>query len=305
MKTTSTVAATAWEHGRFDARAGPQKLLFGRMHEDATIELAAFRPGGRVFCIASAGCTAMKLTADHEVVAVDTNPVQLAYVERRIHGGPIQRGSAERLLAFARALAPLLGSKRSRLRAFAELSDPAEQIAYWRRYFDTRRFRVALGILFSLPTLRLIYSASLLESLPAHFGTIIRRRMECCFARHSNRTNPYLHALLLGKSDDPLLPEENLSGRNRIELVCADAADYLERQPAGKFDGLTLSNILDGANTAYKRRLFAAVKHAAAPEAVVVLRSFREPLTASPTNRAAEDRAMIWGIVDVRAAATF
>ena len=49
--------ATAWKAGRFDARVGPKQILFGRMYEDAAIERAAFRPGGRVFCIASAGCT--------------------------------------------------------------------------------------------------------------------------------------------------------------------------------------------------------------------------------------------------------
>jgi hypothetical protein len=44
------------------------------------------------------------------------------------------------------------------------------------------------------------------------------------------------------------------------------------------------------------------VKHAATPGATVVLRSFREPQYATKTNHAAEDRAMLWGVVDVRQA---
>jgi hypothetical protein len=44
------------------------------------------------------------------------------------------------------------------------------------------------------------------------------------------------------------------------------------------------------------------VKHAATPGATVVLRSFREPQYATETNHAAEDRAMLWGVVDVRQA---
>jgi S-adenosylmethionine:diacylglycerol 3-amino-3-carboxypropyl transferase len=275
------------------------------MYEDAAIELGAFRPGGRVFSIASAGCTAMKLAARHDVVALDINPVQLAYVGRRLAGGPIQRGTAERLLKVARALRPLVGWYRWRVREFLELCDPAEQIAYWRR-LDTRRFRAALYLLFSLPTLRAMYSGALLESLPANFGVIIRKRMERGFSRHPNRTNPYARALLLDKRqpDDETIFERNAPGSGEIQLVCADAASYLELQPAGSFDGFALSNILDGANTDYRQRLFAAVKRAAAADAVAVMRSFREPPAAIPTNRAAEDRAMLWGIVDVRPAAT-
>ena len=61
---------------------------------------------------------------------------------------------------------------------------------------------------------------------------------------------------------------------------------------------------MDGAEASYRARLFTAVKRAATPDAVVVLRSFGEPPAALATNRAAEDRAMLWGIVDVKPAAS-
>jgi S-adenosylmethionine:diacylglycerol 3-amino-3-carboxypropyl transferase len=298
MEMTTAVAATTWEHGRFDARDGPHKLLFGRMYEDAAIEGNAFRLGGRVFCIASAGCTAMKLTPHHEVVAVDINPVQLAYVEHRLNGGSSRAGTAERILAFARALGPLTGWWPSRVRVFLDLNDPVEQMVYWRRDLDTRRFRAALDLLFSAPTLRSIYASSFLHFLPPNLGAVMRRRMERCFASLPNRTNPYARALFLGEMPNERLPPEV----KNIRLMHADAATFLESEPVGSFDGFTLSNILDGASVAYEQRLFAAVKRAAAPGAVVVLRSFREPPFMLPTNRATEDRAMLWGIVDVRPA---
>jgi S-adenosylmethionine:diacylglycerol 3-amino-3-carboxypropyl transferase len=301
MEMSSTVPAIAWQNGRFRARAGPRKLLFGCMYEDVEIELGAFQPGGRIFCIASAGCTAMRLAAHHTVVAVDINPVQLAYVQRRLGGGSVQRGSAERILAFARTLAPIAGWRKRTVRAFLDLDDPNEQILYWRRHLDTRRFRAAFAFLFSRLVLRSVYSAAFLDCLPAKFGSVLRARTERCFALHPNRRNPYAYALLLGEMRfAPDAPE-----LLQIQLECADAADFLECQPAGSFTGFSLSNILDGSNAAYERRLFAAVQHAAAPGAMVVLRSFREPECATETNHAAEDRAMLWGVVDVRQASAF
>jgi S-adenosylmethionine:diacylglycerol 3-amino-3-carboxypropyl transferase len=286
---------TVWKRGRFDERSGPGRLLFGRMYEDASIELAAFRPGGRVLCVASAGCTALALAPRHEVIAVDINPVQLAYAERRFAGQRCERGAAEHLMGFGRRLAPLVGWWPSRLHAFLNLHDPAEQSAYWRRYLDTARFRAAFDALLSLTALRRVYAAPFLECLPSRLGAVMRARMERCFRLHSNDTNPYARALLLGELSD----DAPAAQARNIRLVHADAAGLLEREPAGSIDGFALSNILDGASQTYRRRLIAAVKRAAAPDAAVVLRSFGEAPTTLATNRAESDRAMLWGIVDV------
>jgi S-adenosylmethionine:diacylglycerol 3-amino-3-carboxypropyl transferase len=299
MELRTAAAGTAWERGRFDERGGPSKLLFGRMHEDASIELRAFRPGGRIFCIASAGCTAMELSRRQEVVAADINPVQIDYARQRFLGEFGCRGAAERMMAFGRRFAPLLGWRTSRLREFLDLAAPPEQVAYWHRHLDTQRFRAAMDAILSKAVLGKLYARPFLRALPQNFGKVLRSRMERCFARHPNRDNAYARALLLGElSDRPAPPEAK-----RIRLVQADAATCLESEPPRSFDGFTLSNILDGATEAYRQRLSAAVRRAAAPGAVVVIRSFDEPRVASPANRAAEDRAMLWGMVDVKPAA--
>ena len=291
-----TAAVTVWERGRLDARVGPRQVLFGRMYEDASIELEAFRPGGRILCIASAGCTAMKLAPQHEVVAVDINPVQLDYAARRINGDPGFRGRAERVMDFARFFAPLAGWWPSRVRAFVELDDPIEQMEYWQRQLNTWRFRTALDGLFSVTALRSVYSSPLLDFLPKHLGAVMRARMERCFAKHPNRSNPYARSLLLGElSPEPPPPEAK-----DVRLVHADAAGFLENEAPASFDGFTLSNILDGVDDAYRRRLLAAVKRAAAPGAATVLRSFSDRSANSIANRASDDRAMLWGSVLVR-----
>jgi len=294
-----TAAVTVWERGRLDARVGPRQVLFGRMYEDAAIELDAFQPGGRVLCIASAGCTAMKLAPEHEVVAVDINPVQLAYAERRLNGDPGFRGRAERVMDVARFFAPIAGWWPSRVRTFAELDDPAEQMEYWQQQLNTWRFRAALDALFSVTALRSVYSSPLLDFLPKRLGAVMRGRMERCFARHPNRSNPYVRSLLLGElSSDPPPPEAK-----NVRLVHADAAGFLENEAPASFDGFTLSNILDGVDDAYRQRLLAAVKRAAAPGAVAMLRSFSDAHASSADNRAADDRAMLWGSVLVKPAA--
>jgi S-adenosylmethionine:diacylglycerol 3-amino-3-carboxypropyl transferase len=291
-------AVTVWEHGRLDARVGPRQVLFGRMYEDAAIELDAFEPGGRVFCIASAGCTAMKLAPQHEVVAVDINPVQLAYAEQRLNGDPGYRGRAERIMDFMRFFGPLAGWWPSRVGAFVELDEPAEQMDYWHRELNTWRFRAAVDALFSLTALRSVYAPRLLGFLPDRLGSVMRSRMERCFERHPNRENPYDRSLLLGElSDAPPPPQAS-----NVQLIHADAAGFLESAPPASFNGFTLSNILDGADDTYRQRLFAAIQRAAAPGAITVLRSFGNADAGSPANRAADDRAMLWGSVLVRPA---
>lgn len=200
---------------------------------------------------------------------------------------------------FARFFAPLAGWWPSRVQAFVELDDPAEQMEYWQGHLNTWRFRTALDGLSSVTALRSVYSSPLLDFLPKRLGAVMRARMERCFANHPNRSNPYARSLLLGELSSDATPPQTKD----IGLVHADAAGFLENEPHASFNGFTLSNILDGVDDAYRQRLVAAVKRTAATGAVTVLRSFSDASASSPANRAADDQAMLWGSVLVRPAA--
>jgi SAM-dependent methyltransferase len=298
---SETSEATPWKRGRLDERSGPPQLLFGRMHEDWRIEAEVFRPGGRIFCIASSGCTALELAArGFRVTAVDINPAQIEYARERAAGAPPRPGVVEQRLASVRRGFPWLGWRRRDLRQFLELASPAEQTVFWRRRLDTRRLRMVLRFLLQPWILRLSHGRSFIDWMPERFDRTIRERLERTWANHPNRENPFAWRLLLGC--EPPAGELNApkaSSAPEIELLCADAAEFLERGPAGRFDGFTLSNVLNAAPAAYRERLLAAVRHAAAPGALMVLRSFGEPQNERAAEWAARDRSPLWGAVEV------
>jgi S-adenosylmethionine:diacylglycerol 3-amino-3-carboxypropyl transferase len=276
------------------------------MYEDWTVEAEVLPATGRVFCIASAGCTSIALAARGlTVTAVDINPAQVDYVSSRLKGGPVRAGTADRFFAAGRRALPLLGLRRSARLAFMEMDDPSAQIPYWRSRLDTARFRAALALVINPLALRVVYSPTFVRVLPRRFDRIIRARLERCFSLHPNRTNPYAWRFFLGTDPPgaPTLPSPASGGgeevpapaADRIELVCADAAAYLESCAPATFIGFSLSNILDGTEPAYGERLMAAVRRSAQTGALVVLRSFMEPEPGESTDWAARDRSMLWG----------
>ncbi|WP_251091573.1 BtaA family protein [Streptomyces sp. Caat 7-52] len=292
------MSATPWAHGRLLGGFGGPRLLFGRMYEDWGVELAVFPPpGARVLCIASAGDTAAALDrAGYEVTAVDVNAVQLAYARERLAGGPVREGTAEAVMRLGRgAAARLLPAWRQQpLRAFMSLDDPVEQARRWQQELDTpglrRLMRIALR---PGGALAAALRPSFAGVVPARFDEVLRRRLERTVSRHPNARNEWLWRLLTGVQPPGTCAWPPAPG---VRLVHADVVHTLERTPRGGYDAVTLSNVLDGPDPGFARRLRAAVRHAVRPGGVVVLRSAREPAGHGP-GWAAQDRSALWGVV--------
>jgi S-adenosylmethionine:diacylglycerol 3-amino-3-carboxypropyl transferase len=270
------------------------RLLFGQMYEDAEIERRAFPANSRTFCIASAGCTAFALAPDHEVTAVDLNPAQVNYARRRAAGAAVESGAIDWILRTQIRALIVAGWTPARLDRFLQLSDCCEQLAFWQAHLNTPLFRAMCTAKLACDslTIRLLTRDA---GFPVwNLGELMRRRLERGLARHANSENPYAHRMFLGKP----VPSGTARARS-IRFETADAVPFLESAPAGSFDAFALSNIADGATVTFRERLLKAVRHAASPHAIAVLRSFREPEDEAAAEFAAQDRAMLWGSIQV------
>ncbi len=269
------------------------RVLFGQMYEDVEIEIRTFRPGSRVFAIASAGDSAIALSRSHTVTAVDINPAQLLYAQARAAGGPAKRGIVEQIMHIKRRFMAVTGWTPKRLEQFVGMSDCEKQTAFWQEKLHRKLFRALFdsSVASALFTLRLIAPQRAFLP-PRGTGARLRARLLRGFARYPNCNNVYAQRLIAGH-----LTPERMAAPHPIRFVLGDAAEFLQKSAAGSFDAFSLSNIADGATAEFSRRLFAAVRHAAAPDATMVLRSFRESTDESMRQTAAQDRSMLWGSV--------
>jgi len=282
--------ATRWRWSRLSIGSSGARLAFGQMHEDASIELECLT--GRIVCIASAGDTALALAAAdpaNRVTALDVNPAQIDYVRARLAGRRRRPGWVDRAMGLGRQLA---GWSPADARAFVELADVDAQARTWRATFDTPRFRAVLAV--GVTPLGLLLAGPSARRMPLRMDRIVRDRLARGFAATPNRANPYARLLVLGVDRKQIERPPTA-----IELRVGDVAAYLEAVPTHSIDGFSLSNIADATSPRYQARLFRAVERAAAPGAVVILRSFAEPLTAEEARWAARDRSHIWGRIHV------
>ena len=229
---SATVAETVWERGRFDARGGPSKVLFGRMYEDR-LDRARRVPSRGTRTSASRPLAAPRWRSRRGTRSLPSTsiPSSSRTRERRFDGRPRcsrHRGARHGHRAFLGA-AWRAGGRRG-----CELSSTLTIRPRKPRTGDSTstpaRFRVALdglvladcaarGLRFadSSTFCHLALAPSCARAWSAALpGTPIVRtptRARCSWASGANTPTP---------------PEAN-----DIRLVHADAAAFLEREPAG------------------------------------------------------------------------
>ncbi|MBV8933827.1 MAG: hypothetical protein JOZ47_11250 [Kutzneria sp.] len=285
---------TPWRRGKLLPVGGP-RVLFGWGYEDPQVELASFPRCGRVLVIAAAGETAAALAgAGHEVTAVDINPAQLAYCRSRLSGGGAVTGSVERILAAGRRVLGAVDPewRDQELPSLLCSQDPSE----WRRRLASPALRVLLAAgLGPARGLAVLSRPGFGPALPPRLDKVVLDRLRRGVAKHGSATNPWAWRLFAGRE---LPGHEPMTGvdTGAVHLVHADVADHLASVPAGHYDAVSLSNVLDGPSSSFQRRVIRAVRHAVRRGGVVALRSLR---TAADPGAAGEDRSMLWGVIRV------
>src|SRR5690606_31838139 len=121
----------------------------------------------------------------------------------------------------------------------------SKTIEQQRQIYQTRwnhwRWKLAFKMVLSKPMLKLAYGDDFVASIPSHFASQMKGRLDETFMHHPIGENGYLWQLFRGcypaneASLPPYLQQHNLpvvrAGLPQIRLACADAAQWLENQP--------------------------------------------------------------------------
>lgn len=292
--------ATNSDSGRGSA-SPRQRLLFGWGYEDEAIEIAQFPSRGRVLVVAGTGEVAAALAATGcDVVAVDANEIQLSYARRRVSGAPFELGSAERIMDVGRGLIRTSSRAwtRPKLRAFLSEQNPAKAAEHWRRTLNSRGFRSILkATLRPASALTAVVQRDFGTAIQAGFADVVIDRLRARIGLVPPATNRFAWRLLLGEELPKWTFPERLRGT--IDWRAADMLTTLRDAPAASFDGISLSNLGDGADPRRVDALWDAALRAVVPGGSVLLRSFRSAGDPQSTALAAKDRALVWGSIRV------
>lgn len=262
--------------------AGNDRVVFGHMHEDHSIELSLVNclPVKRAMVIASGGDLAFALAGEKvDVIAVDSNPAQIALVRLKMER-PENRmdlcfcGRVDRVLALGGpSIAWLMDWPRSRPGAI--------------RGFLTNCLEGLLHRVVSL-----VHGATAGEKLDHTGIRLIRRRLEHALRQPDAGRNPLLQVLLGNRFGSESPEVWSLRGMEkwqaetaRISLMTGDLSQVLDGTPHGSLGLISVSNLPDTMDQPAWDRLVANALPALAAGGYLIARSMLRETVESKSDR--------------------
>jgi len=221
-----------------------------------------------------------------------------------IRRGIIMSGRYERFSKIAGRVIRLLQGGRKTRRLF-QLTNLEEQAAFYEKYWDNKRWRWIFNVVFNKKRL----AARGLKADYFHFddGSSSFSESFHAWAGHALKnipiaTNYFLALYLLGRYGDEEQVPDYLQRKNyavikenihRIHPITADSKYWLQKQPTGFFDGMSLSNICELMDDNDTEKLFTEVARTARDGARIIFRNLMVPreVPASLQDRIVKDEA--------------
>ncbi|MCA1691994.1 MAG: DUF3419 family protein, partial [Actinobacteria bacterium] len=200
--------------------------------------------------------------------------------------GVLTAGVTERFIGLVMNVLRLGIHPPPRIRRLLACRSLEEQQAFYRREWDTRRWRLLFDLLLNRAVFRKAYDPAFFEhvdnpSFARHFQALAEHSL----TQVPIGTNYFVHQMLTGFYPagvpgglPPYLDPAGVAAvtRNPTGLVAVDGGytDYLKTLPDGSIDGFALSNILEWFTPEQVDELFAEVVRTAVPRARLVFRNF-------------------------------
>ena len=199
-----------------------------------------------------------------------------------------QCGSVDRSLRSALRLLYAFAAPRQCIRATLEAETLSEQSTQFDRCWNNGRWRLALRIALSRAVLRAAYGPHFIRQVPLDFSRQVTEQIAALLRGKPARDNSYLWQAFLGyyppASEEALPPYLQKrhwsilqSSLSKATFVAVDVVDHLRSCLPDSYDLFALSNVLDAASDTYATALLQAAAEAAAPSALLCLRSFFPP----------------------------
>lgn len=264
-------------------------LKFAVVREDPELErdLVA-RTGARaVLTVASGGCTALALCAQHPdlaVTAFDLNPAQLDHVRAKVRAARQrdlralnvgddardalnQRGEFEGLFRVLRGFLDEFVWQPGEARRYFSTPGFSQEIAA--RWVAHRYWAAAFEVAFAEALLHAMFGPAATQhaargSYPGYF----QRAFERGLAREDGCDNPFLQHVLLGEylAPPPYVPLPDAIDLSLVEGSLVDVPDL------ARFDVISLSNIFDWSDDALVAAWAADLRARAKPGTAVLMR---------------------------------